>query len=268
MNQKFKKTSEFIKDLQKKGRYTFSLEECLENVPKQPVAVKRDLDRLKKNEEILSIWKGFYLIVTLEYATRGIMPAILFIDSLMKHLDKDYYVGLLSAAAQHGASHQQPQEFFVIIKKPPIRPLQKKGLRINFIVKNNWPLKGIETQKTSTGFVQVSSPELTALDLTIYVKRIGGFNRLAVILNELTDEMDVKRLLNVISGKQQITSLQRLGYILDRILEKHELSEAFYEYMKKQKAVYISLQAGKEFDQAKRDSKWKIIPNVEIDLSP
>ena len=268
MDKRFRKTSEYIKDLQKKGRYTFSLQECLKNVPKQPVAVKRDLDRLKKNEEILSIWKGFYSIITLEYATRGIMPPILFIDSLMKYLSKDYYVGLLSAAAQHGASHQQPQEFFIVTKKPPIRPLQKKGLRINFIVKNNWPLEGIETQKTSTGFVQVSSPELTALDLTTYVKRTGGFDRLAVILNELTEEMDADRLLKVVSGKQQITSLQRLGYMLDIILNKPDLSEALYNYLKKQKTVYVPLQTEKVIDQVNRNSKWKIIPNVEIDLSP
>jgi len=268
MDQKFKKTSEFVKYLQKKGRYTFSLEECLENVPKQPVAVKRDLDRLKKNGDILSIWKGFYSIITLEYATRGIMPPILFIEYLMKHLKREYYVGLLSAAALYGASHQQPQEFFVIIKKPSLRPLYKKGLKINFIVKNNWPLKGIQSQKTSTGFVQVSSPELTAVDLSIYAKRIGGLNRLAVVLSELIDEIETEKLLSIISQKQQVSSIQRLGYLLDRILKKPIPSDFLHHTLKKQRINYIPLQPGKDVKGVQKDAKWKILINTKIDTSP
>jgi len=268
MKQNFKKTSEFVKSLQKRGRYTFSLEECMENVPKQAIAVKRDLDRLKNSGEIVSIWKGFYLIITLEYTSRGIMPPILFIDFLMKHLKREYYVGLLSAAALYGASHQQPQEFFVIIKKPSVRPLLKKGLKINFIIKNNWPLNGIQAQKTSSGFVQVSSPELTALDLSTYLKRIGGLNRLAVVLSELIDEIETEKLLSIISQKQQVSSMQRLGYVMDRILKKPIPSDFFYNNLKKQRITYVPLQPGKNAKGVQKDNKWKILINAKIDITP
>jgi predicted transcriptional regulator of viral defense system len=61
------------------------------------------------------IREGFYVIVPLEYASSGILPPEWFIDELMKFLRQPYYVGLLSAAAIHGAAHQQPQEFHVVI---------------------------------------------------------------------------------------------------------------------------------------------------------
>ena len=44
----------------------------------------------------------------------------------MKELDRPYYLALLNAAAYHGASHQQPQEFFVVTGFPVLRPMQKR----------------------------------------------------------------------------------------------------------------------------------------------
>jgi hypothetical protein len=38
------------------------------------------------------------------------LPVYLFADDLMKSLKKNYYLGLYSAAAIHGAGHQQPME--------------------------------------------------------------------------------------------------------------------------------------------------------------
>jgi hypothetical protein len=47
----------------------------------------------------------------LEYREAGGPPASWFIDDLMRFLGQPYYVGLLSAAAIHGAAHQQPMVF-------------------------------------------------------------------------------------------------------------------------------------------------------------
>ncbi|KAA6343689.1 hypothetical protein EZS27_008633 [termite gut metagenome] len=43
----------------------------------------------------------------------------LFIDNLMKSLDKPYYVSLSSAAALYGAVHQQPMRYTVLRKALP-----------------------------------------------------------------------------------------------------------------------------------------------------
>ena len=45
------------------------------------------------------------------------IPADWFIAELMQFLDLPYYVGVLSAAALHGAAHQQAQEFHVVVPR-------------------------------------------------------------------------------------------------------------------------------------------------------
>jgi hypothetical protein len=81
------------------------------------------LQRLKRKKESAMIRKGFYVIVPPEYRSRGVLPPVLFIADLMKFLNRNYYTGLLNAAAFYGAAHQQPQDFFVITTKPVLVPI-------------------------------------------------------------------------------------------------------------------------------------------------
>jgi hypothetical protein len=85
-----------------------------------------------------------------EYAARGILPPINFIDALMTFVGKPYYVALLSAAALHEAAHQQPQEFFVITTRKQL-PTKKKNIKINYVTKKNIPFKLLEKRKTTSG---------------------------------------------------------------------------------------------------------------------
>ena len=50
----------------------------------------------------------------------------------MAHLNQPYYVALLSAAAYHGAAHQKPQVFQVMIPKAR-RGLECGGVRVDFV---------------------------------------------------------------------------------------------------------------------------------------
>lgn len=56
----------------------------------------------------------------------------------MKFLGQPYYVGLLSAAALHGAAHHQPQEFQVVTNKQ-FRPAVLVG---QFGETRNWSYWG------------------------------------------------------------------------------------------------------------------------------
>jgi hypothetical protein len=62
------------------------------------------------------------------------LPPYLFIDDLMKSLDKPYYVGLLSAAALYGTAHQQPMGYTVISQSPAPRSIDR--LKIVFSRQN------------------------------------------------------------------------------------------------------------------------------------
>jgi hypothetical protein len=78
------------------------------------------------------------------------------------------YVGLLKAAELHGATHQAVMEFQVITDKrlPKIRAGRSI---ISFFYRKNMAsvASAVVDQKTDTGRMRVSSPELTAASRTI-----------------------------------------------------------------------------------------------------
>ncbi len=60
----------------------------------------------------------------------------------MEHLGAEYYAGLLSAAQIHGAAHQRPQVFQVVVGKN--RPSIRCGkVIVQFIARGN--LKKVES---------------------------------------------------------------------------------------------------------------------------
>ena len=104
------KVRNWIEGLEQRGRISFSLGHLAEENPEiSEAAIKSALIRLSNKGRIVSIHKGFYLIISSEYALRGIIPPVQFIDDLMKFLNRSYYVSTISAAALYGAAHQAPQ---------------------------------------------------------------------------------------------------------------------------------------------------------------
>src|SRR5690606_11121809 len=157
---------DWTKELQAKGKLAFSLRQAHAAFPElSEDAVKLALNRLSKKDKIASIYKGYYLIIPPQYSSKGILPPALYIDGLMQFLQRPYYMGLLSAAAYHGAAHQQPQEFFVVTSLSALRATERKGIKVNYISKNSINETLIENRKTESGYLKISSPALTATDL-------------------------------------------------------------------------------------------------------
>ncbi|KAA6306188.1 hypothetical protein EZS27_042156, partial [termite gut metagenome] len=203
--------------------YTFTLDELREQFKLSDAAINQSLCRLKTKNEVAQIRKGFYAIIPPEYSNQGMLPLYLFIDDLMKSLNKPYYLALLSAAALYGAAHQQPMEYFVIVKSPAPRSIRNKKLKINFLTKNNWSQEGIVQQKTESGYMNVSSPELTALDLFVYSDRYG-INRIVTVLEELAESMKPSVIERVAKQYANTSAIQRLGYVLDAVLTQEKLA--------------------------------------------
>src|SRR4029079_17586204 len=97
-------------------------------------AFKKAAHRLIQKGKMNRIRGDFYTLVPLEYQASGSLPATWFIDFFMKHLKQSYYCGLLTAAALHGAAHQQPMVFQVVTTKP-MRAIQVGNLQIEFLYK-------------------------------------------------------------------------------------------------------------------------------------
>ncbi len=255
-----------ISQVQAEGKLCFSLRDLEKEFPNQSeAAIKLSLNRLSKKNKIVSVFRGFYLIIPPEYQVRKILPAELFIDALFKYLGRPYYLGLLSAAAFHGASHQQAMETYVFINKPPIRDTKVEGLKINYVVKSDMAKHGIEQRKTDTGYISMSNVELTAVDLIDYQKRIGGLNRAVTVLYELSDAMDSQRMINVLENNFSLTTLQRLGYLLDIVLGKKELAEVIKNYLKNKKTFRVPLKQGFKKNGFDVHPVWKVIENYKIE---
>jgi predicted transcriptional regulator of viral defense system len=256
--------------LQGQGRLTFSLKElCLEANKTTLQAIKLSLNRLVKKNKIVSVHQGFYIIIPPSYQNLGILPPEYFMDDLMKFLKRQYYIALTNAAAMHGAGHQQPQSLYVVSTLPALRPTSKKNILIQYLNVKNFPNETfIEQRKTETGYVNISSAELTATDLVQYEKRIGGLNRAATILNELADEIQISKLNQVFLASIPVITIQRLGYLLEVILEREYIAEKLYAESKSLGYTFfrVPLKAGKTMKNYPFNERWKVVVNTEIEI--
>ncbi len=253
----------FLSAVRSKGRYCFGLEELKTTLQLSDKAANQSLFRAKSKSKIVQVRKGFYAILTPEYLNRGMLPANLFIDDMMAHLHKRYYIGLLSAAALHGAAHQQPMETFVITQKPALRPIKNKNLKINFMVKKDWADEFIVKKKTEAGYINVSSAELTALDLFYYTGTISVSN-IVTILTELIEEIKASQLQKAATEFPQVAAIQRLGFIMDDILKNEKLAAALERALKNKKTFPVALSNSKT-KEGRFNNKWKVFQNTVIE---
>lgn len=254
---------EYLNKVRSKGRYTFTWLEAKKQFDVSDKALNQSLYRLKSKKRVAQIRKGFYAIITPEYSSRGMVPAHLFINDLMKSLNRRYYVGLLSAAALHGASHQQPMEYFVITEKPAMRNIRNKKLAINFYVKKQWSNDNIVEKKTEAGYINVSSPELTALDLFYYLDSFG-INKIATILKELMEEFKISDLVRTAKNYPQTSAIQRLGYMLDKEFNNKKLSDPLIKILNDRRPFVVPLSLNKN-KEGRIDDKWKVLKNMEVE---
>lgn len=256
---------DYLLSVRAKGRYSVTLKELIAVFPVSIKALHQSLFRVKSKNLIAQIRKGFYVIIPPEYSQQGMLPVYLFADDLMLSLNRDYYFGLFSAAAIHGAGHQQPMGSQIITKIPALRDIRNNKLTINFYTRSKWNTEGIIEKKTDAGYIKVSSPELTALDLIFYSAKIGGINRLLPILEELSEIMKPSKLYKEAQLYGQITSVQRLGYLLDKVLQNSQLSDVLKKYLSNKVCYFTPLSIAHKNKESVTDNDWKIIINIDLE---
>ena len=253
---------QFIADLISRGRYCFSTEEAARGLGTGAVATRAALRRLRQKGELTVPYRGFYVIVPPEYRSAGCLPADQFIPSLMEHLHEAYYAGLLSAAEYHGAAHQRPQVFQVVVaaNKPEIACGK---VRIQFIARKN--IKKIPTAnfKTPRGYLKISTPAATAFDLVGYFHHAAGLDNAATILAELADRIDAKELVAV-AALSPIVWAQRLGYLLDLVGGEGKTGE-LADYIALRKPVPAPLVPSRPFRGIEQLKRWRLLVNARVE---
>jgi predicted transcriptional regulator of viral defense system len=255
--------SKYIEGLQARGQYWFSYQMLVAETDKTEKAVERSLSRLREHGTIASPRKGFYVIVPPEYRAAGCLPATWFIDDLMKFINEPYYIGLLSAAELFGAAHHRPQELQVISERAR-RPVECGRVRIRFFAKRYIEKTPTTSHKVRTGYMRISTPEATALDLVRYSFELGGLDSAAVVIAELSETMKPRELLKA-AESFELSVVQRLGFILDKI-ERVSLSDPLSKWLMQQRPRLVLLSTEKSAEQSQINERWRLKVNDDIEV--
>src|SRR5262245_1774119 len=179
----------------------------------------------------------------------------------MSHLGETYYVALLSAAELHGAAHNRPQSFQVMVKTNR-RPLHCGKVHVEFIARKDLELIPVIEMNTPRGVLRVASAEATALELVGYADRCGGLDHVASVLAELAEALDPQKLLAV-AARCPIVWAQRLGYLLD-VTTQHELGDALEAHVRKCARVVAPLVRSEMKTGAERLDRWRLAINASV----
>ena len=248
-----------------RGRGFFSADEAQKEIGISRGAFLDAAERLQRRGQLIRPRRGFYVIVPPQHATTGAPPPEWYIDVLMRHEQRPYYVGLLTAAAAHGASHQAVMEFQVVTNKL-LPDIEAGRTRIVFSYRKDMAAisAGIEDRKTQSGYMKLSSPELTALDLVRYPQSGAGLDNIATVLSELTDRLQPKKLA-ALSGAFEKAVVQRLGHLLGR-LGYPQIAEAMFVALSARGPLpWVELDPKQAGDPdlsplpSERDARWRII---------
>ena len=178
------------------------------------------MTRLRKAGQFFAPTSGLYVAIPPEYATWGVVPAMDFIGQLMAKLDRRYYVGLLSAAELHGAAHQRPQVFQVIVdRRVADRDIER--VRLRFYTRRKIDNVPTVLLNSATGQVRVSAPEATALDLAGRPKDSGGLSNVATVVGELV--LEGRLAPQALAEAARIfprSAVRRLGWLLDLVADE------------------------------------------------
>ncbi len=254
---------QFILDLVASGRYCFSTAEAVRTLGKSLIATRAALRRLRQKGELAVPYRGFHVIVPPEFRAVKCLPASHFIPYLMEYQGEKYYAGLLSAAEYHGAAHQRPQVFQVVVAKNKPGISCGKG-RVEFIARKNMEKIPTVDFKTPRGYLKISTPSATAFDLVGYPHRAAGLDNVATILAELAEHIDGKDLVDI-AELSPIAWAQRLGYLLD-LVGATEKTGDLADYIARKNPVPTPLAPSERFGWDSQVRRWRILVNARVEV--
>jgi predicted transcriptional regulator of viral defense system len=257
--------SSYTSGLLSKGRSVFSAAEAQKEIGVGQGAFLDAAERLQRRGQLISPRRGFYVVVAPQHLAMGAPPPEWYINDLMRHEARPYYVGLLSAAAIYGASHQAAMEFQVMSDKR-LPEIKAGRSRIAFYYRKDVGAvsAGIEDRKTPTGFMKISSPELTVLDLVRYPQAGAGLDNIATVLTELAERLRPDKLAALSSAFEKAV-VQRLGHLLVRLGHANAAAAMFAALSARGALPWVELDPKQASDPdlspppSERDERWRVI---------
>jgi predicted transcriptional regulator of viral defense system len=246
------------------GRYAFTVEEAATELGISPTQARQALARLQQKREVFSPVKGLYIAIPPEYRSWGVVPGDWFVDAMMGHLGRPYYIALLSAARIHGASHQAPQVFQVMTDGPPLRDRNLERVRLRFYTSQHVREDPTEQITVPTGYAIASAKETTVVDLVAHPRDAGGYGNVATIIKEL-GELSGSELARV-AARRGRAAVRRVGWFVEHFGTADDL-EALKQAARVDVGEPSPLDpAGPKRGKTDRDWRLRLNTSVEADL--
>jgi len=247
------------------GRTVVTLAEAAEVLGLTDNAASDALTRLRRAGQFFSPTPGLYVAIPPQYRLWGAVPAMDFIDQLMAAVGRVYYVGLLSAAELHGAAHQRPQVFQVMVERQyPDRDFGR--VRLRFFTNARAADVPVTLINSATTQVRVSTPEVAALDLASRPNDSGGLSNVATVIGELAEDGKLDpSLLVLVAAMYPQSSVRRLGWLLDLLeidLDQDRLLPLLSESPGGRPNAYLT-PGGPRSGRTNR--RWGLVENTEVE---
>jgi predicted transcriptional regulator of viral defense system len=246
------------------GRTAVTTDQTAELLQVPVEQVRARMRPLVRDGRVFSPARGLWVAVPPEYRTWRVIPGVQFIDPMMSHLGRDYYIGWLSAAELSGAAHQRPQVLQVAVDDHlPDRDVER--VRLRFAERRHLAELARARRNVPTGQVWVSTPEVTALDLAADPERGGGVSNVATVLIELADEdqLDAGRLADA-AEHFSLAAVRRLGYLLDDT-GQDALAEPLHQLAEQRRNFPPALLAPGSGDRGDVDGRWRVRANTDVE---
>lgn len=259
---------EWLRQREIRGKMIASLEEVCDAFPHlSRHVIYNTLSRLKKEKILYSPYSAFYVTIPSQYVLRGEVPPYYYMDAFMARQSKKYYFGLLSAAALWGAAHQRAQSDFVVTERPRLSLSDTAKRDVKWIYRRVIPSDYLCERNGEAGPVVYSNAELTALDMVQYEQYAGGYSVVATVLGELLEATDFSKAADGLFPHFNIATIQRLGFIVEKVLGDKIQGEAIYSQWRacSGQPHHVPLSPRRK-PEGKRDERWKIVVNTEIEV--
>lgn len=207
-----------------RGKHFITTDEVARLVGVEPDVVSVSLQRAREANKIVSVTKGGWVPVPPEYRDAGAPPPLHYIDPLMRHLGHPYYVGLLSAARLHGASHQVPM-VLQVVTPALLRDRRIGSNRIEFIRRSSAGRRPTAQRNVPTGRTTVATPEVAVLDLVEAPSAGAGLGNVATVIGDLLQEgaIDADALAEAAADYPSAVA-QRTGYLVEHMADEADAS--------------------------------------------
>lgn len=252
-------STSFIRNQVNQGIWSFTSKDYRRYTSSDP---KDAMRVLRRKGVIFSPVRGFYVIVPEEARISGRVPVERYIDDLMNYIGAPYYAGLLTAAAFYGSAHQSPQVFQVITNLVR-RAIYVGDNKIVFYLKKEVKSTPTKQRNTPTGYLRISTPEATFLDIVRFNRRIGGLGNAYAVISGMVDQLRISGLKEA-APIYKLPIVQRGGYLLE-IIGFEKGAAAIEKWLRNQRPIYAYLNPSGKKDRRKKYARWKLILNENID---